>query len=617
MKCLAKVENILLITALFVLMLIPLSETIFRIFGIGISGAQPIVQHITLAIAMMGGAVAARESRLLSLSSFTVFLKPSVRIWTRWFAGTFSTFITVILAIAAFDFLKNEKLGGEILAYSIPKWWVQTLMPICFVLIGIRIWWKSVDRKLFSVGRESSCWWNKWGKEIALRLLGLVGLFVLLFIFYKTPFDTTKCFWPFLAFIITATLLGAPLFVTLSGVAIMFFWTEGATVEALPVDQYGLVTNPTLPTLPLFTLAGYFLAEGGASKRLIAVFSSLVGHIRGGTVIMTFLVCAFFTTFTGASGVTILALGGLLLPVLISTGYKEKSSLGIITGAGSLGLLFPPSLPLILYAIIAGNVSIQQMFLGGLLPGILMLALMGGTAILLGPKKASNLEPFSFKKAFRALWLAKWELAIPIVAVGALFSGYFTPVESASLTAVYAFFVETFIYRDLKFTENLSHTMCECGLLIGGVLLILGLALGLTNYLVFAEVPTMAVEWVTNHISSPLLFLLFLNVFLLIIGCLMDIYSAIVVVVPLIIPLGEAFGINPVHLGIVFLINLELGFLTPPVGMNLFLSSYRFGKPMATIMKAVIPMLLASAASVLLTTYIPWLTTFLPSLTTK
>lgn len=404
----------------------------------------------------------------------------------------------------------------------------------------------------------------------------------------------------------------------------MLFWSEGSTVDALPVDQYSLVTNPTLPTLPLFTLAGYFLAEGGASQRLIRVFTALVGSIRGGTVIMTFLVCAFFTTFTGASGVTILALGGLLLPVLLASKYSEKNSLGIVTSAGALGLLFPPSLPLILYAIIAGNVTIQQMFLGGLIPGIIMLAIMTTVGILQGPKGArAQRQPFEFKEAFAALWDAKWELAIPIVAVGALFSGTFTPVEAASLTALYAFFVETVIYRDLKFIKtqpekkNLPQTMGECGLLIGGVLLILGLALGFTNYLVFAEIPTLAVEWVSAHISSPWVFLLCLNLALFAVGCLMDVYSAIVVIVPLITPLGLAFGIDPIHLGIIFLANLEAGFLTPPVGMNLFLSSYRFGKPMVLIMKAVVPMLLATVFTVLLVTYIPWLTTWLPSLFNK
>ncbi|MDD4455466.1 MAG: TRAP transporter large permease subunit, partial [Candidatus Methanomethylophilaceae archaeon] len=593
------------VSALALIMVLPMAEAVCRLFGVGISGAQPMIQHITLIIAMVGGAIAARESRLLSISTLTAFLKEPVKVWSNLFAGAFAVMITCVLCVASYQFVMSERPMADILAYNIPKWWVQLVIPIGFGLITLRLWWRS-------------------GNNWMMRALSLVLSAALLWIFYKPFCEPSHLFWPFLILLLVATVLGAPLYVTLGGAAVMLFWSEGSTVDALPVDQYGLVTNPTLPTLPLFTLAGYFLAEGGASKRLIRVFTALVGSIRGGTVIMTFLVCAFFTTFTGASGVTILALGGLLLPVLLASKYSEKNSLGIVTSAGALGLLFPPSLPLILYAIIAGNVTIQQMFLGGLIPGIIMLAIMTTVGILQGPKRAqAQRQPFEFKEAFAALWDAKWELAIPVVAVGALFSGTFTPVEAASLTALYAFFVETVIYRDLKFVKtqpekkNLPQTMGECGLLIGGVLLILGLALGFTNYLVFAEIPTLAVEWVSAHISSPWVFLLCLNLALFSVGCLMDVYSAIVVIVPLITPLGLAFGIDPIHLGIIFLANLEAGFLTPPVGMNLFLSSYRFGKPMVLIMKAVVPMLMATVFTVLLVTYIPWLTTWLPSLFNK
>lgn len=632
-------ENALLVSALALIMVLPMAEAICRLFGVGISGAQPMIQHITLIIAMVGGAIAARESRLLSISTLTAFLKEPAKVWSNLFAGAVAVMITFILCVASWQFImRSERPMADILAYNIPKWWVQMVMPIGFGLITLRLWWRS-------------------GNNWKMRALSLVLSAALLWIFYIPFCNPAYLFWPFLILLLVATVLGAPLYVTLGGAAVLLFWrgsliADGLSynqpeliiwfkgllvvyfnqlpkidlglLDALSIDQYSLVTNPTLPTLPLFTLAGYFLAEGGASQRLIRVFTALVGSIRGGTVIMTFLVCAFFTTFTGASGVTILALGGLLLPVLLASKYSEKNSLGIVTSAGALGLLFPPSLPLILYAIIAGNVTIQQMFLGGLIPGIIMLAIMTTVGILQGPKGArAQRQPFEFKEAFAALWDAKWELAIPIVAVGALFSGTFTPVEAASLTALYAFFVETVIYRDLKFIKtqpekkNLPQTMGECGLLIGGVLLILGLALGFTNYLVFAEIPTLAVEWVSAHISSPWVFLLFLNLALFAVGCLMDVYSAIVVIVPLITPLGLAFGIDPIHLGIIFLANLEAGFLTPPVGMNLFLSSYRFGKPMVLIMKAVVPMLLATVFTVLLVTYIPWLTTWLPSLFNK
>ena len=378
-----------------------------------------------------------------------------------------------------------------------------------------------------------------------------------------------------------------------------------------------MVTNPTLPTVPLFTLAGYFLAEGGASKRLIGVFHALLGQLRGGPAIVTVIACAFFTSFTGASGVTILALGGLLMPVLLGAGYSERSALGLVTGSGGLGLLFPPSLPLILYAVVAnanagsGGVTIERMFLGGLGPGLLLVVMASLTGIWLGRQKAEN-KKFNGAEAWRAVWGAKWELLLPVVALAALFGGLATPVEAAAVTALYAFIVETFVYRDFKHPSDIPRVMAEAGLLVGGVLLILGVALGFTNYLVDAQVPSHAVEWVTRVVTSKYAFLLALNLCLLAVGCVMDIYSAIIVVAPLLVPLALAYGIDPVHLGIIFLANMELGLLTPTVGLNIFLSSYRFGKPVLQVSRAVIPLQCVLIVGVLLITYLPPLTTFLP-----
>jgi tripartite ATP-independent transporter DctM subunit len=300
------------------------------------------------------------------------------------------------------------------------------------------------------------------------------------------------------------------------------------------------------------------------------------------------------------------------MPVLLSAKYSERNALGLLTGAGSLGLLFPPCLPLILYAIVA-EVDIQKIFLGGIVPGVLMVILTASWGIRQCPREATSGARFSSKEAFLALWDAKWELALPLVAMGGLFGGFATPVEAAALTALYAFFAEAVIYRDLKIRRDLLRVMTECGLLVGGVLLILGVALGFTNYLVDQEIPAKMVDWVTGSVKSPLVFLLLLNLFLLVVGCLMDIYSAIIVVVRLIIPLGAAYGIDPIHLGIIFLANLELGYLTPPVGMNLFLSSYRFNKPLSEVYRATFPILLVLLAGVLLITYVPAMTTFLPS----
>ena len=381
------------------------------------------------------------------------------------------------------------------------------------------------------------------------------------------------------------------------------------------------MVNPSLPAIPLFTLAGYFLAEGGASKRLIRVFKSVVGGIRGGPAIAAVCVCGFFTTFTGASGVTILALGGLLLPVLTAAKIRENDAIGLLTASSSLGILFPPCLPLILYAVIATNagshVELGSLFLAGILPGMLLVGLTAGWGIFRAPRTAEVQNRFDPKEAGRALWDAKWEMLLPVVVLAALFGGFATPVEAAALTAFYAFTVETFVYRDLKLFRDLPRVMGECGLLVGGVLLILGVAMGFTNFLVDAQIPDLAVDWATATIKSPWVFLLALNAFLIVVGCLMDIYSAIIVVVPLIVPVGLAFGIDPVHLGIIFLANLELGFLTPPVGMNLFLSSYRFNKSVPTIIRSVLPVLLLLAVGVLLITYLPGLSLFLPGLFTR
>jgi tripartite ATP-independent transporter DctM subunit len=408
------------------------------------------------------------------------------------------------------------------------------------------------------------------------------------------------------------SLSGVPAFVSLAGLALVLFKQAGEPIASIPIAHYSLVTNAILPTIPMFTLAGYVLAKGGAPQRLVRVFQAICGRLRGGAAIMTATVCTFFTSFTGASGVTILALGGLLMPVLLSRRYKERDALGLITGAGSLGMLLPPCLPLILYSIVA-RVPMESMFLGGIVPAAVMLiATVIWGIFAQGQTKEDDAPAFDAREAFLALWQAKWELSMPLVALGALFGGFATPVEAAALTALYAICVETFIHRDLKLTTDLPRVMAECGLLIGGVLLVQGVALGFTNYLVDAELLARAADWVTSTIHSRWVFLLALNFFLLIVGCLMEIYAAIVIQVPLLVTIGHAFGIDPVHLGIIFLANLELGYLTPPVGLNLLLSSLVFRKSVPEVLRAVTPLTLVMSVGVLLITYVPALTTTLP-----
>ncbi len=600
LRWLWETENLIVALALAALMLLPIIEVVGRkLFHAGVPGGAALQQHLVLIIGLLGGMFAARDRRLLSLSTLTNFLKGRWQLFARVFSSSFAAGITVFLCVAALQLVQSEKEGGKILAAGIPLWTVQLIMPVGFAVIALRLLWHAGET------------WR--GRLVALAIAG-----VMVWLGFHPPLAPAKMVVPGLIALLAAVVLGAPIFVMLGGAALVLFWGEEIPIASISLTHYSMVTNPTLPTVPLFTLAGYFLAEGGASKRLIRVFQALLGQFRGGPAIVTVLACAFFTSFTGASGVTILALGGLLMPVLIGAGYSERSTVGLLTGSGGLGLLFPPSLPLILFAIVASSnstgsgVTIEKMFLGGLGPGVLLVGMAIWLGLRLGPKQIGERPAFDGAEAWRAILEAKWELVLPVVALVALFGGFATPVEAAAVTALYAFIVETFVYRDFKGPKEISRTMAECGLLVGGVLLILGVALGFTNYLIDAQIPSHAVEWVTGHVHSKYAFLLALNVFLLLVGCVMDMFSAIVVVVPIIVPLGLAFGVDPIHLGIIFLANMELGLLTPTAGINIFLSSYRFNKPVLQVSRAVIPMQIIIIIGLLLITYLPPLTTFLP-----
>ncbi len=580
--------------------LLPVTEVIMRTgFDLGVAGMTVIVQHLVLVVGMVGGAIAARNGRLLSLSTLTTFLEGRWKKAAQIISHGIAAGISVFLTIGSLQFVVGTRQLGKTLVFDLPIWTIQLVIPVGFALIAYRLWWQSS---------------NSWKGRSMAALLAIALIALGLF----PPLDPEYLALAGLAVVVGAVVLGAPIFAGLGGAALVLFWSEYSPIASLALDHYRLVVNPSLAAIPLFTLAGYFLAEGGASRRLIRVFKAVVGGVRGGPALVAVLVCAFFTTFTGASGVTILALGGLLLPVLTAANIRERDGIGLLTASGSLGILFPPCLPLILYAVVATNagshVELGALFVGGIIPGLLLVGLTAGWGILRAPRVVATAKRFDRREAGAALWEAKWELLLPVVALASLFGGFATPVEAAALTAFYAFAVETFLYRDLRLFRDVPKVVAECGLLVGGVLLILGVAMGFTNYLVDAQIPDLAVEWATETIKSPLVFLLALNAFLIVVGCLMDIYSAIIVVVPLIVPVAHAFGINPLHLGIIFLANLELGFLTPPVGMNLFLSSYRFNKSVPTVIRSVLPLLLLLAFGVLLITYVPSLSLFLPGL---
>jgi C4-dicarboxylate transporter DctM subunit len=598
-----RAENLLLIAALGAMVLLGVAD--LEIWEklkipIRIAGADSLIKHLTLIVGMLGGMIAARECRLLSISSLTQFLPEKTKRRTALFSGIVATVVTVYLATAGFLFVNSEREFSDRMALDIPIWWVQAFIPIGFSIIAVRVLWHS-----------AKTW--QWRLVAFIAVVAAAGFAAWVGMPEEPRIALGSLVLPFVILLAIATLLGAPIFVALGGLALILFWGQGAPIASVALDHYDQVTNPLLATLPLFTLAGYFLAESNASQRLVRFFTAWTGFIRGGPAIVTVLACAFFTTFTGGSGVTILALGGLLMPVLIAARYEEKTALGLMTGAGSLGILFPPCLPLIIYSII-GGVSMDQMFLGGLIPGALMVGLTIAFGVWKAPARTGEEKVFHLEDAMKATWAAKWELVLPFIPLVLIFGGFALPVPAAAATAFYAFITQTIIHRELKFTSSLPKTMTECGLLIGGVLLILGTAMGLTNYLITEHIPDSAAMWIQSSIKSKILFLLVLNLFLILVGCMMDIFSAIIVIVPLILPMAEVFAIHPIHMGIIFLANLELGYLTPPVGMNLFLSSYRFEKPVMYVARATLPMLFVLLMGVLLITYIPAITMWLPGL---
>lgn len=582
----SEAEALGLALLLAVMIALPLAEIVSRQFSVGIPSAPELLRHLTLLVGMAGGALAAREGRLLALASSITLFRGRGLVLARIISSSAAAAVTTALCVASIRFVLEERAGGGTLAYGIPRWTVQLALPLGFGAIATRLVWQAdgtVRRRLATL--------------VLAGALGVAGAFA--------PTGVA------LAGLLIATVLGAPIFVTLGGAALILFVGREVPITAVAIDHYGLVTNPTLPAIPLFTLAGYFMAEGGASRRLVRVFQALSSWVRGGPAIATALICAFFTAFTGGSGVTVLALGGLLMPVLVAARFSDRDALGLLTGAGSLGILLPPCLPVILYAIIA-KVDINTMFVAGLLPSLLLILLTAAWGVWAGRRSALATQSFNRHEMVRALWAAKWELLMPAVSLATLFSGWATPVEAAAVTAAYALLVEVVVHRDLHLVRDCPRVMAEAGMLVGGLLLILGVALGLTNYLIDAQVPNALAEWSLAHVSSRWLFLLGLNLVLLVVGSVVEIFAAIVVVVPLLVPIGLRLGIDPVHLGIIFLANMELGFLAPPVGLNLLLASSRFKRPVAEVAGATLPLLAVMFLGVLLITYFPPLTTWLP-----
>jgi tripartite ATP-independent transporter DctM subunit len=586
-----RAENLLSTLALSGIMLLPLAEIASRkLLGMGVPGSGPFAQSLTLWLGLFGAAIAAREGKLLTLATGEFLPKNRVGEVAHIISGAGGAMVSTLLAIGGYVLLQSDRAAGDVIAIGVPVWVADLALPIGFGLIALRLVW-----------RASPHWPGR-----AIAALGIVAAFIIQD--HRSAFEGASL-WPWLVTVLVAAVFGAPIFALLAGIAIFATLVAGNAPTVLLVKAYEELTTSTgLAAIPLFTLAGFLLAEGKSSERLLRLFRAWFGWAPGGTAVAAATLCAFFTLFTGGSGVTILVLGGLLLPALTGNGYRERFSIGLLTASGSLGLLFPLSLPLMLYGIVAQTASIEDLFIGGLLPGLMMLGLLSALGVREGLVTSAGRTPFSLKEAMSALWEAKWEVLLPVFVLGAFLGGIATLVESAPLAALYTLIVQRFIHRDLPAWKDVLRVMSDCVALVGSVLVILAVAAGLTNYLVNAQVPTHLIEWTQAHVHSKIVFLLGLNVFLLIVGTLMDIFSAIVVVVPLIVPLADVFGINPVHLGIIFVANLELGFLHPPLGLNLLLASIRFKKPVLEVTWATLPMLGILAIGVLLITYWPGLT---------
>ena len=606
LKRIERADELLSSLALVLMALIPAVEILLRpLMGRGIENAPVLVQHLGLVLAMFGALAAERHGHLTTLAGGARVDGARPNPLLHAFSHAVAALVCGMLAVASWRLVASEMEVSHVLAYGIPLWWVQASMPLGFALLGLKL--------------GARCLPMAWGKLAGSLLCPLAGLLL------AWQFDGSALpIWPGLLLLLAALLAGAPIFAALGGLALLLFWQDGMPLASVALSHYQITVNPSLPALPLFTLAGLVFARTGAARRLGDLFVALFGQGVTGTVLAAAVLCSCFTAFTGGSGVTILALGGLLLPLLKQAGYPERRGIGLVTSASALGVLLAPSVPLIMYAIIA-RVPINTMFLAGLLPAAVMvgfLLICGGylrrgqaseAASSALPASQVTAAPRDRRLILAAAWSAKWEILAPFVAIGSLVSGLATPTESAALTALYAVLTQALAHRELSW-RLLGQALSESAQIIGGVLLILGMALGLTNYLIDAGIPDAAIEAVQALIPNKFVFLLALTLFLLLAGALMEIFAAIVVLVPLLLPVALSYGIDAVHFGIIFLAAMEMGFLCPPAGMNIYFSSAMFGKPVRYVAQAVLPALLAIFLGTLAIAWLPMLATGLPGL---
>jgi C4-dicarboxylate transporter DctM subunit len=616
---------------LIVITLLPLVNGILTNFNLGFY-ISSYMHYAVIYICLLAGMITTREGKHLSLNVGIERLKQPYKNILSSITGFFSIAISSSLFLASLSYILIFDINETLLFIPLP--FILLILPVGFCVITVRFI-LSLEKGLL-----------RWIPAVLGLLCGfffcwlpLIKIIEFVFHFFaedpiafadyifELEFSLDEVLFPvfeiivppFLIILIASAFMGTPIFILLSGVALFFFIQQegGYAPLTLPDQIFEIMKSDNIPAIPLFTLAGYILSESKAGERLVRIMRSLIGWLPGGLAVVSVFACAFLTVFTGGSGVTILALGGLLSYAMIQRGYKEKFTYGMLTSSGSIGLLFPPSLPLIWYGVVLQTnqvpIDIRNIFVGGFIPGIVMVAVISGLGIHHSLKHKIERVKFEPKEIIPALKDAIFELLLPLIIIFFYFSGIFTLIQTSALAVFYIFIIEVVVKKDIKIKE-LPEVLEKCIPIVGGILIILASAKGLSNFIVDAQIAVQLRDWMLNTIESKYIFLILLNIFLIITGCLMDIYSAIIVVAPLIIPLGLAYEIHPIHLAIIFLANLELGYLTPPVGINLFLASYRFNQPLVQTYRNILPFLLALLITVLLITYVDVLSTGLLNL---
>ena len=605
---LLKIEKGLCYGSLVFLVVIAASEAVARLFGASIPASNGLLIHFLLLLGLFSGMFTARTGDHLSIVLFQFVKNEKARQVLSLATGLFSVILCAILAWSSVSFVKigiQPRLIG-----FIPNLVFALAMPLAFFVMALRFGLKLPKAGIllplaFVVGTVLSF------PVIAKIIWGFDppdSIYNVIDIFYTVLYTVRL---PLIILFITLALMGAPVFTVIAGITLVIIQSAGGEAEAVNNSIFSALTDLNIIAIPLFTLTGFLLSESRAGHRLVHSFRSLFSWLPGGMIIATVIICAFFTSFTGASGVTILALGGILFTVLSEeSSYPERFSIGLLTSAGCIGLLFPPSLPIIL-AGATTRTNIMHMFLGAIIPGVILVIAMIIIGISASVKVKIPVEPFHLRKALSSLNESLLEILLPFLLIAGYFTGLFSLIEIGAISAIYTFISEVLIHKEIKIAD-VPKVFSKAMPIIGGILCIIASAKSLSYAIVDTQAPENFANWMRSAIESKYVFLFLLNLALLAVGCFMDIFSAILVVLPLITPLGAAYGIDPVHLGIIFILNLEVGFLTPPVGLNLFLASYRFGKPFTKVCRYVLPFLIVQLAVVFLVTYIPALSTFLP-----